>query len=277
MVQGFIFENFCRPIIDPAIRGYNPVNTLVYAAILFALVFYFVYPFLKKREIKADYRFILALLPYIFFGSAFRVLNDLGLFQKTCSPLDLNFYTFTPGIWLLTAGLAIFGILAAKRLAKSADEFYKYFGIIGAILFLPILIYEVTQFKAVDGFILAATMVVFITLGVKVLVSRLRPGFFSDKLNSFILAGQVLDGSATFVATSVYRCGEQHPLSASILGVNPVLFIVVKVAIALLLIYFIDRDLKDKNYSGYIKMAAIILGWAPGTRDLLTIAVGTCL
>ncbi len=277
MVQEFIFENFCRPIIDSSVRGYNPINTLAYAAILFAVVFWFIYPFLKKRGILAGYMFILALLPYIFFGSAFRVLNDMGFFTKTCNPLDLQFYTFTPGIWLLTAGLAILGILGAKRLAKDEGEFYRLFGAFGAILFLPVFMFEAAQFRAVDGLILIATMVVAITLAVKFIVSRFRKGFFSDRLNSFILVGQVLDGSATFVATSVYRCGEQHPLSASILGVNPVLFILVKIIIALLLIHFIDRDLKDKNYSGYIKMAAIILGWAPGTRDMITVAVGTCM
>ncbi len=277
MAQDFLFEYFCRPIIDSSVRGYNAVNTLAYAAILFIIVYFFIYPFLKKRDVHVNYRFMLALLPYIFFGSSFRVLNDMGFFRKTCNFLDLQFFTFTPGIWLLTAGLAIMGILAAKRLAKGEDEFYKLFGIFGAILAIPFLMFEVTQFRAVDGFILIAIMVIAITLGVKVAVSRLRPGFFSDKLNSFILAGQVLDGGATFVATSVYRCGEQHQLSASILGTNPALFIVVKVAIALLLIYFIDRDIKDKNYSGFIKLAAIILGLAPGARDMLTVAVGTCL
>lgn len=277
MAQDLVYEYFCRPIIDPNVMGYNPVNTLVYAAILFLLVFYFIFPLLKHKSVKVDYRFVLALLPYIFFGASFRVLNDIGVFSKTCNFLDANFYTFTPGIWLLTATLTIIGLLTAKKIAKDESEFYKVFGILGTILALPFLVYEFSKFSAWNGFMLVAVMVIVITLATKFVVNRFRKGFFADKLNSFVLAGQVLDGSATFVATNIYRCGEQHPLSAAVLGVNPGLFIIVKIALALLLIYFIDRDVKEKEYAGLIKMAAIILGWAPGTRDLLTLSIGTCL
>jgi len=34
---------------------------------------------------------------------------------------------------------------------------------------------------------------------------------------------------------------------------------------------------KDKRFAGVIKLAVIILGFATGGRDLLTLAIGTCL
>ncbi|VVC00136.1 Uncharacterised protein [uncultured archaeon] len=277
MVQELLFEYFCRPIMDASVQGYNPVNTLTYAAILFLVVYFFIYPMLKREKIALDYRFGFALLPFILFGAAFRVLNDMGMFTKTCNPLDPNFYTFTPGIWFLTAGIAIACLVAARKMAKDDSELYRIFAIFGSIICVPFIILDASKFIALDGFILIAAMAVFIVLGIKVIVNHFRKGFFSDKLNSLILAGQVLDGCATFVATSVYRCGEQHPLSASLLGVNPALFILVKIAIALLLIHYIDSDIKDKRFASFIKIVAIILGLAPGMRDLLTVAVGTCI
>ena len=280
MVQELLFEYFCRPMIDPRVQGYNLVNTGTYAIILFLAVYFLVYPILKKHAIKVDYKFALALVPFILFGSGLRVITDLGFFTKTCNPLDINFYTFTPGIWLLTAGLAIISLLVAKKLSKKEGDFHKMFAMFGSILAIPIILFLASKVMSFDGFLLASALAVFITLGVKFIVNHFRKGFFSDGLNSLLLAGQVLDGCATFVATSVQKCGEQHPLSESVLGVNPALFIAVKIAIALVLIYFIDRDMKsmhDQRYAEFIKLAAIILGWAPGLRDLLTIAVGTCL
>jgi len=254
------------------------VNTSVYALILFVIVYFWLYPLLKKQDIKFSYGFALALLPFIVFGSALRVLNDMGILHKTCNILDPGFFTFTPGIWFLTAGITIAALLIAKKIAK-ADEskFAKIFGGIGLVISLPIVLYEFSIFRAWEGFFIVIGMVIAITLVVKIIVELKEKKFFSDKLNILVVAGQVLDGSATFVATNIYTCGEQHPLSDAILGVNPGLFILVKIALALLIIHYIDQDVKDKNFANFVKIAVIILGFATGGRDLLTLGAGTCL
>ncbi len=276
MGAGFIFDYFCRPIIDSGVQGYNPVNTLTYAAIMFIIAVYGVYPFLKKIGAEFNFRFVASLLPFILFGSSFRVLNDMGFFQKTCNPLDPNFFTFTPGIWLLTAALTIGALLIAKRLAKTQESFYAIFAGLGLLASLPIVAFEVISFKAWIGFgaVIAATGI--ITLAAKLAVETWKKGFSDDRLNVLVVAGQALDGSATYVATQVLNCGEQHPLSSLLLGVNPLLFIIAKVTLAILIIHYIDKDVEDKNFAGFAKTAIAILGFAPGLRDLLTLAVGTC-
>ena len=138
------------------------------------------------------------------------------------------------------------------------------------------MLFRSTIFLAWSGFLIALGMAAALTLAAKFIVEFKWKEFFRDRLNILVVAGQAIDGSATFVATQLYRCGEQHPLSASILSVHPALFIIVKVIIALLIIHAADSDIKDENFRNFIKIAVIILGFATGTRDLLTLAVGTC-
>ncbi|HLC79131.1 MAG TPA: DUF63 family protein [archaeon] len=272
----FVYENFCRPAIDTTVQGYNIYNTALYALILFLLTVYFVYPLLKKNKIAVDFKFILALIPFVVFGSAFRVLNDIGIFSKTCSPLEFGFYTFTPGIWLLTAAITIISLLIAKKLAKNEEQFPLYFGGLGLLFALPVVIFELSIFEEWQGAAIVVALSTAITFATKFAVELKYKNFFSNKANILVVAGQVLDGSATFVATHIFNCGEQHPLSATILGVNPALFIVVKIIIALLIIHAADSDIKDENFRNFVKLAVIILGFATGTRDLLTLGVGTC-
>jgi len=277
MVQALIHEYFCRPILDSSVQGYNFVNTSVYALILLLVIWFGIIPLLKRNEIPINFKFMLALLPYVVFGSAFRVLTDIGIFHKTCNVLDPGFFTFTPGIWFLTAGIAIAAMLVSKIVSKDEKAFYKYFGAIGLIVMLPVLLYLFPIFRSWDGFFLVIAIAAVITIITKFLVELKEKNFFDDKLNLLVVAGQVLDGSATFVATDIFNCGEQHPLSEVILGVHPAIFILVKIILALLIVHYIDRDVKDKRTGQFIKIAVIILGFATGGRDLITLGAGTCL
>ncbi|MCR4335030.1 MAG: DUF63 family protein [archaeon] len=278
MVLEFINEYFCSPIINPAVQGYNFVNTSVYALILLLVIWFGILPFLKNKNIPVNFKFMLALLPYIIFGSAFRVLNDIGILHKTCNIFDFGFYTFSPGIWFFTAAITIIALLIAKKISNEKEElFYKYFGGIGLLFAVPVLLYLFSVFKSWDGFFFVIIIATIITLLTKFVVELKEKKFFNDKLNILVIGGQILDGTATFVATDIFSCGEQHPLSESILGVHPALFILVKIALALLIIHYADQDIKDERAKAFIKIAVIILGFATGGRDLITLGAGTCL
>jgi uncharacterized membrane protein len=108
------------------------------------------------------------------------------------------------------------------------------------------------------------------------IAKKIKPELVYDKLNLLAVGGQALDGTATFVATQLLTCGEQHPLSNAILGVFPVLFVLIKVAVAFAIIYYVDKEIEDPNLRGFIKVFIMILGFAPGIRDAFTVGVGTC-
>ena len=272
---------FVEPALSPGVQGYNPVNTLVYGGILLLLSFFVIFPLLDRRGIKFDFKFILALLPYILFGSAFRVIQDMGIFSRSFNPLEFGYYTYTPGIWFLTAFIAFAGIAFAWLADKKFKTgFHKPFAAFGLLFSLPVLAFDVLNFKpaSAGGVFLALAMVGFAVLAAKLLLEKLlKNRLLENRFNLLVVAGQALDGSATFVATQVFSCGEQHPLSSAILGVYPVAFVIVKVVLAIVILHYIETEIQNENLRGFAKLLLLVLGMAPGLRDMITVGVGTCL
>ncbi len=273
-----IREYFEKPAMGHG--GYNAVNTLVYAIILLAVSFKIVYPQLDKRGVKFNTKFMLALLPFILFGSSARVLEDMGLLPRSFNPLEFGYYTYTPGIYIAVGLLTIASLFIARFLSpKTGISFYKILGGIGLVLALPVVGFEVLRFRALEGFV-AIVLGTGVLTGVVCLAVRSIwwKSFFENKLNVLAVAGQALDGVATFVAIQFYRCGEQHVLSQAVIDVGgPLAFPIVKMFLIALILYYVEKEVKEKNLNNFIKVFIIILGFATGTRDLFTVGVGTCL
>lgn len=276
MVQDFLFEYFCKPVVERG--GYNIVNTVVYVIILLLISFFVVYPLLHRRGIKFNLKFMLALMPYVVFGSTFRVLEDLQILPRSCNPLELGFYTYTPGIYFVTFAVTIAMLALSMKISKKWNgDFYRLFGCIGIIIMVPVVAFLLLNLKAWEGFALTLFLVLLIAGIVWIAMKKIRKEFFADKLNLLVVASQALDGSATVVATNFYRCSEQHVLSNVVLDLHPAAFIVLKVLLALLIVYYVDKEIKNENLRGFIKVFLIILGFATGTRDLFSLGTGVCL
>ena len=78
----FFTEFFINPIL---LNGwFNPVNTLLWGAILVVAAFLVYNKLLRKMKVPIDRRFAIAILPFIFWASSTRVLRDLfyGMAQQ---------------------------------------------------------------------------------------------------------------------------------------------------------------------------------------------------
>lgn len=280
-VSSLLWDYFAAPIVNYA--GYNPVNTLVYAAILIGAAFLVIFPALDRRGVKFNARFMLALMPYILLGTSFRILEDLRILPRSPFPWEAAYYTVTPGIWMLIGVLTIACLLIARKIAQAKKlEFELAFGAIGLGLCLPFIAFDIMHFTEWAGFFAILAVASTLTAAAYFAAKRFAPSLFAEKLGIFALAGQALDGCATVVATSSalgigYKCGEQHFTSGFLLSLHPLLFPLVKVALALLLVYFVNKDVKNRNMRGFAMVFIAIAGFAPGLRDLFTVAVGTCL
>jgi len=289
------YDFFAKRIAEQG--QYNPVEYIVYGAIMLFLAFFVIFPLLHKRGIKFDSKFLLALLPYILFGSALRVLEDMVILPSSWNPLEFAYYLVTPGIWLLIAAVTILGLAISILLAKRFKvSFHKTFAAIGLILALPLLAFELLYFSAWTG-VLAVLALSFFMLPVtwiflqltapiitfiakifgKVFDSLAWKNLLRQKINLMAVFSQALDGSATLVATQFFFCGEQHPLSGYLLELFPLSFVFAKVALVLVIIHYVDKEIKNENLRGFIKIVVAILGFATGLRDILTLGVGTCL
>lgn len=274
-IEEFVFNNYCRPILEYS--GYNFINTLTYGAILLFVAFFVFYPVLNKKGVKFNFHFALATLAFVLFGSTYRILEDLKLLERSCNIFDPSFYTISPGVYILIGVLTFIAVLASHWVSKkTGKEHAKVFGAIGVLLALPFVSFAFLNFVSVQPFLLIFGLA-FILIGVSYFsAKKIKPELVSDKLNILAVSAHALDGTATFIATQFLNCGEQHPVSNAILGFFPFGFVIVKIVVAFLILYYIDKEVKDPNMRGFLKIVIMILGFAPGIRDAFTVGVGTC-
>jgi uncharacterized membrane protein len=276
-MENFIYDYFIKPIWDHS--GYNIVNTLVYAVIAIAAV-YALYRALKGR-VKVDGRFIAGVLSFVLFGSTIRVVTDsidTGVF-KPVTPLhqlvldshlwDYGYLTVTPGVYILVAACLLASMLALHRLRKM--ELLPYVGLIlwlpHFLLLLPFMGYAVF---AIPILILAA------------IPAYLARSYLKDDILALIVAGQALDGAATFFVIDYFskisgiRYFEQHVISSAIgsIGGTYFTFYLLKVAISFGAAYVLQKEKMELEDKYFIALILMIMGFAPGIRDILRMVVG---
>ncbi len=270
-------EFFFKPILDSSVQGYNPVNTIVYGVILLLVSFYVLFPLLKKYKIVFSIKFFLALIPFILIGVTLRSLNSFGLFHKTINPLDFGFYTFTPGVWILTAFLTILGLIIARFVSKKiGKEFELMLGVIGFVFYTPLLLLYLFNFVNAFSFIASLVLIGLVSFIAFKIITLFKKSFFKEKLNLTALIGQVMDSTATFYAIQFCGFTEQHPVSEMILNTNPVLFIIVKIILITLIIHFIDKDVSNPEMNAFIKIFLSILGFATGLASVFKLGLIGC-
>ncbi|MDO8627181.1 MAG: DUF63 family protein, partial [Candidatus Diapherotrites archaeon] len=217
-----------------------------------------------------------------------RVLEDQQILQRCVDPLQYCFYTYTPGIWIATAVIVIVSIFLALFVSKKfKKDFNLSLAVIGTVIALPVFLFDLTLVKEIIGpskvilFLAVSVAVITFLFNWKPIAEKIGAKLFSSNINKIVLTGQLLDGFATFTALQFPLCGEQHVVSSffiETLGLWS--FPLIKAVIAIVAIYLLDvaeaKDLPDKNLVGFLKMFIFIIGFAPGARDILTTALGTC-
>mgnify|MGYP001562544169 CR=1 FL=1 len=278
MAEDFITKFFINPIIN--YEGYNPINTIVYALILLAIAFWFIYPFFSKRGIKFDWQFMKAVFPYIVLGSTLRVFEEtysnVFLFARSANPLELGFYTITPGIYIAIGVFAIlsllFSIWASKKINKPTTTI---FGIIGIIPAAIIVLYELTKLTRLFEFAFVFFALAIVLGILYIVLNFLKLPIFKDKLSIMAIAGHSMDGIATFTALTFFSTfSEQHFVSNFIIQTfSPLAFVAVKVVLITVIVYLLDKEVDDKNLNGFLKILIAILGFAPGIRDTFSLGL----
>jgi uncharacterized membrane protein len=106
-----------------AAEGYTIVSEITYGIILI-ISLYAIYKLLNKLKIKIDWRFCLALMPYILFGPVSRVLEDADFFN-----IPSVYWFISPLIYLQIASYALFFVLTGYYFEnyskKDVNEKYK--------------------------------------------------------------------------------------------------------------------------------------------------------
>jgi uncharacterized membrane protein len=277
-------------------EGYTLVSEITYGIILI-LALFAIYKLLKRLKIKVDWRFALALMPYILFGPVSRVLEDTGYFEP-----PVVYWYISPLIYLQIAVFAIFFLLLGYYLEKKYKSkkitVNRVLFVGGLIFLLPSLFLTAqwilgyrwgpTDGIRFDVFLIVMGLVLLIVFLVYLVAYAFRDeenfAVYKNPLNLFMLAGHLMDGITSYISIKDplvmgLHYAEKHPASNFLLEIWGPLFPIVKFLLIIIVIYVFDILFKEelKNHMTLInllKIGILILGFSPGLRDLLRVTMG---
>ncbi len=263
MLYGFFYRYFVEPIKHN--EGYNVVNTLVYAIIL-GIAVLLLYRMLKRMKIKVDERFFLALMPYIILGPLMRSITDVGLLPRT-------YLTVSPGAYFVIAGFAIASLFAVwKHLGPDERLYpiYRDFGwvLVGGLLFITVINWDKISvrweyFKYFIPSLLVAEAFIWL----------LARKFELVRNNKVLFYTHFYDATTTFVGIQFFGFWEQHVLARTLMNLagTPAVMYLEKLVVVTLVVYALDRLMTDEDPDliNFVKLTVFILGFGPGTRNLL--------
>jgi len=277
-------------------EGYTIVSEITYGIIL-VIALFFIYKLLKKLDITVDWRFALALLPYIIFGPVTRVLEDTGYFVE-----PFVYWFISPLLYFQIAAYALSFLVLGYYIEK---KFQKPILTINSILFIGGLILLVPSLFLIARWILGDRWgitigsrpdVFLIVIGIVSLIVGLVYFFafifknnkkivvYKNPLNLAMIAGHLIDGITSYISIKDplnmgLMYSEKHPASNALLDIWGPLFPIVKFILIILVIYVFDilykEELKNNlRLINLLKIGILILGFSPGLRDLLRVTMG---
>ncbi len=258
MIPEFIEEYFVDPIKYG--EGYNWVNTLTYGVIL-VVAAYVVYQYLKTR-VALDEKFYYSVSTFILVGASARVVKDMHVSE--------SYILVTPLIFFAIFGVTFTTLIVTVHIWK--ENYYKYLAAVGIILFLAILgilVMNAAVFNS-KGFIYIVVTAVAVAVIVYYVSRWFNLGFITDNIE--IMGAHILDASATSFGLAMFGYFEQHMvpgLFIQFLG-TPFVMFPLKIAVVAVVLSAVE-DVKEEGYKNFIKLVILILGAAPGMRDLLRI------
>jgi len=262
-LEGFFRHYFIDPIKYN--QGYNVVNTLVYAIIL-GIAVLLLHKMLKRMGIKVDERFFVALMPYIVLGPLMRSITDIGLLPRT-------YLTVSPGAYFVIAGFAIASLLAVWRHLGPDEKLYPIYRDFGWVLVAGLLFIMVINWGKISirwgyfkyflpSLIVAESFVWFLSRKFE-LVRNNRVLFYTH----------FYDATTTFVGIQFFGFWEQHVLARTLMNLvgTPAVMYLEKLVVITLVVYVLDRLMtnEDPDLINFVKLVVFILGFGPGTRNLL--------
>ena len=99
-----------------------------------------------------------------------------------------------------------------------------------------------------------------------------------DRVNAFVLDGQLLDATATSFGLTFLPYAEKHVLPNFLIEATGTAFVMypLKLIVTIPVLFIVDEYLKgeSRNLTGLVKLAILTVGLAPAIRDTLRMTLG---
>ena len=285
MVSEFIQQWYIDPIIYNT--GYNPVNTVSYGILLIGSLIA-VYYLLRKFEINLNNKFFISLVPFVFLGGILRAYE--GFLEASGTSLDIftvisaegprNMLLVSPVIYITIFLITLTAFVLSLGLSKLTKiEYNKILFSIGSLLALTTLALVIPNIY--DTF--AMTVMLSLTASCGVILFGFRKYFahkyeklkFLTKENTLIITAHMFDASTTFTAIQYYSYFEQHFLPRFVISIfgSSAMFLL-KLAFVPVALYYIDKEVEQREKRILFKLLVLILGLGPGLRNFFRLVMG---
>ncbi len=276
----YIYKYYISGIVNDT--SYNPVDTVTYA-ILLGISIFGVLRLLEKLNVQIDTRFIAAVTPYILAGSSLRVLEDSNVFTPPLRYLFITpiiyFFIFFVTISILSFAVA----LERKGKIKDYHSFFGYFGIAWTLVNLAALL----AVGEVKNPVPAAAILILGVLSTSVIYFISRMANFTlltNRLNISILFTHLLDASSTFIGMDWLGYYEKHVVptffidfAGNFTAYPAAVMYPLKLLVFIPVLYMLDNKFdikKEGKLIALMKLAILVLGLSPATRNTLRILMG---
>jgi len=239
-----------------ASTGYNPVNTVIYAATA-SIILYAIYRLFQEKNVQITPTTAVHSTPFILLGGTLRFLDDAQLV-----PYPFSIALITPPIYILIASIYIPAVykLENKNLLN-----------LGAAILLPTLGYALTGFNAFNLVYTASTIF---------LSTALTAAYYfivkeEYKITPLVLLAftQFFEGAASMISTFYGYQPKQllAQLFNSFLGFPGVL---VMKATVLGLAVSVIKDIEDQTTKSVVLLTLYAVGLGTGFRVFLRVIAG---
>ncbi len=282
--SAFFAQYFVNPIcFQREFAPYNVYNTAAYA--FFALLgAWLLFREVKREKICVNESFLWSAVPFIFFGSALRVLEDTRLLPRCVELLGVpNVPTpfMSPGIYLLVAATIGASFLLAQLLkARFRVPRSKTMQTTGWLMFSAAFAALVLNVGAKFNPVFALAMILLAVLAFAAFnfVLKALKQKEADAFEKIAFFSQSFDGAATFVGTTFAGYGEQHVVGNAVIDFfgGSYAFFALKVVFAFAVVMVARREFSkaEEQERNFVLLLVMVMGLAPGLRDMLRIAAG---
>lgn len=292
--------------------GYTTVSTISYAVVLLAFLIG-VYLGIDRFEIDATPALFFALVPFLFLGGAMRALEDATVllsadagnyvlsFPLTAILISPIIYFFVFFIAAITIAVSVY--LSRRQVANSYELPVAATGAVLLVIAIGYLLYLVSLIPdntislpmfaiTIGGATITAAAV---WVGASTYIPTLNDG--TGRIGPLLIWGHAVDGFANVLSLDWgpelglgRSYGSKHVINEAITTTTEVIqpaaisdaigtawpFLIVKVAVATLVVYLFNDELLDDSprFFMLLLLAVLAVGLGPGTRDLLRATFG---
>jgi len=307
----YLYESAaCSSAAEPVAHpGYTLVSEIGYVVVLLIALSGLVF-LLRRLDLGTDRGLFFSLLPFVFFGGALRVVEDVT--DAAAAPLidyPLNTLLISPVIYFTVFGVTLAAVLASVALARQGvvERYTRPLLGAGVVVLTATLLFLLWSAVAPDGpGTLHPQVIAVILAGATAsagvtwwLIERYAPvvNAGTGRMGLVVIWGHAVDGVANVVGLDwMVALGAgpnlvpKHPanqavvditaatLPASVLAVTgdtwP--FLLVKLVAATVVVWLFDERIFDENprYAVLLMIAILAVGLGPGTRDMLRATIG---